>query len=226
MIEIETSLFYIIIFLTVSSALLLIGVLILYLNLVRKYIVVQEARQKAEINEQEAVRQRMNEAYRKADAIVQESDNRAKVMLASTENVVNEIKQSLAREFEQISRGYDAYYKEIIDYVKNEATEVVQSTKKDISATFGEEIATIGKNLGEQFSQSSEDFRKNFEAAYKRLEDDLLTYKKQRMQQIEDTLLDVVNEVLTNSLSRQISKSEHQELVIHALEKAKKEGVI
>jgi len=80
--------------------------------------------------------------------------------------------------------------------------------------------------LGEQFSQSSEDFRKNFEAAYKRLEDDLLTYKKQRMQQIEDTLLDVVNEVLTNSLSRQISKSEHQELVIHALEKAKKEGVI
>src|SRR3989344_4813539 len=131
MIEIETSLFYIIIFLTVSSALLLIGVLILYLNLVRKYIVVQEARQKAEINEQEAVRQRMNEAYRKADAIVQESDNRAKVMLASTENVVNEIKQSLAREFEQISRGYDAYYKEIIDYVKNEATEVVQSTKKD-----------------------------------------------------------------------------------------------
>ncbi len=109
----------------------------------------------------------------------------------------------------------------------------VGSTSTDFSKTYSttlQQLATqsltdfhsVVKTMEEDLQKQTKDFSATMLPG---LEKELEEYKKLRLQQADRTINHVIQEVSQQILNKALSLEDHQQLLIEALEKAKKEGV-
>ena len=108
----------------------------------------------------------------------------------------------------------------------------VGSTSTDFSKTYSttlQQLATqsltdfhsVVKTMEEDLQKQTKDFSATMLPG---LEKELEEYKKLRLQQADRTINHVIQEVSQQILNKALSLEDHQQLLIEALEKAKKEG--
>ena len=83
------------------------------------------------------------------------------------------------------------------------------------------EFQTITKNMEVDLQNQTKNYR---DSMLPKLQKELEEYKAMRMQQAERTITHVIQEVAQDILNKSLSLEDHEQLLIEALEKAKKEG--
>lgn len=97
-----------------------------------------------------------------------------------------------------------------------------QGNLEQLSAQSMTDFANITHGLEENLKKQIQDFQNNLLPS---LEKELEDYKQLRFEQAEKTITVVVQRVAQEVLNKAITVPDHQNLMIEALEKAKKEGL-
>jgi len=101
-------------------------------------------------------------------------------------------------------------------------TQSYQESLRQIATSSLTDFQTVAKNLEAEMEQQVRTFR---ETILPGMEKELEEYKKSRMKQTEQTISQIVQTVSQELLNKSLSLTDHQNLLIESLEKAKKKGL-
>lgn len=178
----------------------------------------------------------LNRAQEKAEALVEEAVIKSKEVLAETEVFKEDIEKNLRSVFEKavdknvrklesqaesLSGDFEKMFKDIrsryLEQTKDLLDTLQVSGKKGI-----DEIGTVVKEetLGFQF-----DLDKKLAEEIAKVSQEVEAYKAEQLKTINESMSKIIAKVSQEVLGKTIPLSDHEDLVIEALEKAKKEGL-
>lgn len=124
---------------------------------------------------------------------------------------VNEkIQDSLLREAEKKMDEFDKGYSQAQSVLFDE----VRSTAAEAGKTMSEEISKIHQSTEESLKQKNIQIKKDIE-----------NYKEEKLRELDKEIYKIISEVAQKTIGKATDLSTHEELVMEALEKAKKEQI-
>lgn len=131
------------------------------------------------------------------------------------QRVLREFSQQIAKEVSNLSKFSLETQNKILAEAKNKILELNQAAEKEFI-----KIQEANLKTSTQISQSvRETLNKKVQETEKEIED----YKRERLKEIDRKIYLLLGEVAKKTIGRAIDLSDHEKLVIEALEKAKKE---
>ena len=174
---------------------------------------IDEQRRKTDENYHHVV----DEALAKERKILEDAASEATQIISKTEFLTDESKNALGQALEKME-----------DQIEKDAGTTSHAFNKTYSTSLQKlaaeslkEFQTITKNMEVDLQNQTKNYR---DSMLPILQKELEEYKTMRMQQAERTVTHVIQEVAQEILNKSLSLEDHQQLLIEALEKAKKEG--
>jgi F0F1-type ATP synthase membrane subunit b/b' len=131
------------------------------------------------------------------------SDSSKYAVTQALENIAKDIQSQAAN----IAQGFMGNYQNSLKGLSDQSLLNVQNITKGLETELQTELAKFHEKMLPE------------------LEQELENYKQARLKQIEETVTRVIGEVSQEVLNKSINISDHENLVIQSLERAKKEGV-
>ncbi len=178
-----------------------------------------------------------SQMHKKADEIIEEARQKANKILADAHFI--EDKERLAfnenlhasstnqiKDFEKVSQDFLKAYQNELDIIKGNTIQVLKNISKDIEKDTLFEIKDFKEILKKDTFASQKIVEEKIEDAYKRVEKEIENYKKERLQRVEENIYKTLQEVSKLVLGKTLSLQDHENLIIDALNQAKKENAI
>ncbi len=134
--------------------------------------------------------------------------------------------QKLEEEMLQLTKFLLQNKKKIFQETKNKISELSQAAKKELSKiqelnlrTSNELSKDFANKLGEIYRSINEIINKKVI----KVEEEIKNYKKEKLKEIDGDIYKMLGEVAKKTIGKTIDLSDHEKLVMEALEKAKKE---
>lgn len=222
----EPLLFYGAVFLTSLLGLTLGIVALSFRELIKKYYNLKEEyeRQAGELTaKKEALSQ---EAKKTAEKIVTDAQLKAQVIISEAGTFSAKSKEDFSREVKKATEVQIANFQTALSISQKEAGEVFGGISKNVKAEVENQITALRRALEEEINRSKIDARKSINEAYQKVEEEVEVYKGLRLKQLDERIFEILGEVITKATGRVLDFEEHEELVIKALEEAKKQNVL
>jgi vacuolar-type H+-ATPase subunit H len=152
-------------------------------------------------------RQILTDATDEATQIISHAQSLTQASQDSVNQAVKAVVSEIHKEGTAISQAFTADYSSSLKKVTTDSLTEFQTT-----------MTTLQTDLKKQIHEFHD-------SLLPEVEKELARYKQARIEQIDKTVLAITQKAAQDILNKAIPLSEHQQLVIDALEKAKKEGV-
>jgi len=221
----EPSLINIVIIVSVSFGLLLIGVIITYFWLIRKYLSLEheKVQNQAQISAQS--QKLIQDAQASATQIVKDATIKAEAIIKGAQDISTNQQQVIAQALETQSQKYIAVYQQSLKSIEGQILTAVKGAPEDIKKGIQAQIDLVGQELAKELAGTQNQFRVAMDTAYKNMQADLENYKKAKMAKVDESIMDAVEEIAKEVVARSIPVEDHEELILKSLEQAKKEGL-
>ncbi|MCL4387176.1 hypothetical protein M1307_02130, partial [Patescibacteria group bacterium] len=150
---------------------------------------------------------------------------KANQIISSSEVLKTRNLDNIQKQIDKADSYYLKTYEEVISKMHQESIKVFQNIPEYIKALLSKEVSDIKGQLFSGIGKTQEDARELILAAYKKVDQEVETYKKVRLDALDKSILNIVQEVSRKVLIREIDMNEHEKLVVKALEEAKKQNV-
>lgn len=175
------------------------------------------------------------DAHKEAVEIVRTAAEKAQEILKSAEVIKQETIENLSREITAISEQHQRYlkdaslkYVETYEHMAERAQEeylntlhaASQSMAQDAKQTLGM-FETFLKDQTVGYKQAME---RKIEELRKQVNEYVHEYKKDKLQRVDNVINEIIVSVAKSVIGRSLNIKEHNELVLKALDEAKKEG--
>lgn len=230
-----------------SLLVIIFGLLVFY-NLFSRWLSFLKREQQR--TQQEIINDAYTEAYKIIDnakkqslSLIKDANSKAQETLLQGKEVsqdvrnqwekkLTEISQELSASFENSTNSILSFYEDLIEKQKKEGHALLTTTSREIEEevldevgefkdTLEEESHIFSNNLHQQTvgleKQLSDKLQKEFENAQK----DIALYKKHRLEEVDQTIVQIVEKVAREVIGDTISMQEHQNLIFRSLEKIK-----
>lgn len=213
----ETTLIYIVILTVASLSVLLVGLFVAYLSLLRRYVKLQKEKYEGlgfgrlfdKTHEQ--LRDLLNTARLKIEEILEGSQ------VTSDENT-KIFKDNLDKSMQIYVNSFNDALKESQD----KAIKMLLNIPQDITGSLDKQLAEVRGKIESEIHLYLEEAKKTISEAYKNAEDEVEKYKNRRLKEVDDSIIDILQEIARKVLLREINQEEHEKLVMRALEEAKR----
>lgn len=132
---------------------------------------------------------------------------------------IGNLKNDFQRTSEEIIKNYQSQFKG--------GDQEVQKVISEISRQVTEEIKKVSRTLSGELTQKFDEIYQSTKGALSNkvaeTEKEIENYKKQRFKEIDREIYQLIREVAKKTVGKSIDLSDHEKLVMEALEKAKKE---
>ena len=95
----------------------------------------------------------------------------------------------------------------------------------DVKKGIQDQLLLVGENLSKELTGTQNEFRNALENTYKSMQVDLDKYKKAKLAKVDESIVNAIEEIAKVVIAKTIPIEEHEELVVKALDQAKKEGL-
>lgn len=178
----------------------------------------------------------LEEAHEKAQDIIDQANKKATEILASSksyeDNSTQEMKTKLeelekqqAQIFTKASEDMKIAYQNMITQIQDQDINTLKTMTKDIQDDVLADFKEFRDDLEKETLNSEKIVKEKIDEEYLSIEKDLEEYKKQKYKKIDEDIYKILYRVSEMVLNQGISYDKHKELVIEALETAKKEQV-
>ncbi len=131
----------------------------------------------------------------------------------------------------------DALSEDVKKKVEGQLSDVVKNTKTNLDEKIEELVVELKNQLSSQTLGSDKSIkeglmgieeaaRKVIEEEYIQTKNELAAYKKQKMTEIDAKVKEILPQVLKEVVTKSLSPSQQEELVLNALENAKRENLL
>lgn len=176
-------------------------------------------------------------ANQKAAEVIEQANNKASKLLEKTEFQIEDLREAARQNYQRVQGQHlqqmETFLKGIKEDEQNFFVQLRENLVKDakaISLQSVEGIETqsekILSTLKEKVAHSEEDIAKQISSSIQSANQEIEKYKQQQMDRIDHSIVNLVKHTVEKVISKSLNLTEHQELVIEALEQSKKEGVI
>ncbi len=227
--SIEPIVFFDLVIATVVLAATLGVVIHSYVKTIEKFKILQETRLTWQKKESDIE----NQAHKKASLILQDARNKG-IKIISEANVSQDLlKKAFEEELKKVSldQGKEiktiseellkVYQKELTDLKQNNI-KIISNISKDIESSTRAELEDFKEILKKETFASQKIVEGKIEQDYQIVEKKLQAYEAERIKKIEDHIYNIIQNVSKEVLGKTLSLQEHEQLVIDALEKAKR----
>lgn len=141
----------------------------------------------------------------------------------SVSNAWKNIKNDTALYFQKAINNFIINYQKQLNETKADSIKQVNN----ISNNIGKDAVLVLKQLTEDFQNEISSFRKiasgKINVFYQQTEKEIKEYKDEKLEEIDDKINAVIRQAAEEVIGKSLDTESHQELVLDALEKAKKE---
>lgn len=149
----------------------------------------------------------LEDATHEADEIITGAEYISKSSREAVHDALSTMIFDIQKESGEIAHNFNITYANSLKQLTQDSLQDFQDVSKELKTDLEEQI-------------------KNFrETLLPNMEKELEAYKLSRMQEIEKSLSSIVQKVSQEVLNKSLSLTDHEALVIEALEKAKREGL-
>lgn len=167
----------------------------------------------------------IDDANSKGLDIVQKASIFANATNSDFNSQLGNVTSMQVKAFEKTTADFIKLYGTVLSDLRSKNIEIFQNISKNI------EISTLGevkkfKNTIEQETISSQKMLKSkIEHEYFLAKKDIENYRQQELKMVDDNVYEILEKVSSLVLGKAIKVSEHEGLILEALETAKKEGI-
>jgi hypothetical protein len=223
--EIDPNIFYILSFFSASMGLLLVGIFIMYLRIVKRYISLKDESNKFKTEYGEKSNQDIVKAGQEARKILESAQLKAQEMINTSQMFNDEQKAKIADMLSRVSNEEVLEYKKIIDEAGKVSINAVQRLSEDVKSQITPELGKIKETIESEIKSASDETKTAISSAYAIVEKEVGDYKKKMYGEIDKLTFSAVKELSQKVLGKAISTKDQEDLVISALEEAKKQRI-
>lgn len=207
-----------------------------YSNLLNKFENAEKQNQFLRFHLQEKSLQKINAARDKSLGIIADATQQAEEILKRAEIMKSTANEQVMNELHDLSQKQkDALQSASTDLVSSfeEAVKQIQQTDKGLLSDTVKQMQEVAagevKSFGEKLHQETVGQEKmidqKVEEAYKKAQDELDDYKKERLEKIDKDISLMIQAITKDIFGKSLSLENHKDLILQAIEKAKKEMV-
>lgn len=221
MLNLESTLIYTVILLIVALILLLIAVVVGYLRLINKYLALKQGG-----DEQIDPKVLLAQAQAKSQKILEDAYSESKKIMAKSQEFLVREEGEIAKELGKTTQTYLNVYSKTLDDINTNSTKVVQALPNEIKTFVVTAIDDFRLSLSQEVAKVANQTSQALKEGYIKAQQEVEAYKKERLRQIDEQALKLIQEVTRKVLGKEISLEEHEKLVLKALEEAKRQGIL
>ncbi|GAF70001.1 unnamed protein product, partial [marine sediment metagenome] len=190
--------------------------------LTKKYMLLKEEKVKAsETPRTDSLKRTQIEAQK----LIDEASQKAQEIIRNTKTFTDKSTNLLTQEIQNATQNYAVLYGETLRRIQDESVKIVATIPNDVKESVINELTSLRSILQDELKRSQEEARKIIGQVYKEVETEIENYKEKRMKQLDDSILEIVEQVSRKVLAKEISLEEHEKLVMKALEEAKRQEI-
>lgn len=175
-------------------------------------------------------------AHEKAQEIIEQANHQALTILSNTkayeQSSNDELREKLAllekqqeTIFNQATEEMKTAYQDLLTQIQEEDIHTLKSMTKDIEADVLADFNEFRTSLEKQTINSEKFVKEKINEEYTTLQKELEAYRKEQYQKIDRDIYKILYRVSEMVMSQGISFDKHKQLVLEALDRAKKEQV-
>lgn len=187
----------------------------------------REAHEKAELL--------LENARKESLRIVEDANKKAGELLQQTQAVKNtfesevtsHLKDFSEKEKERIaaaSREMTDAYRQMLELTKQQYGSAMANTAKEMASEAQKSVQTFGEFLKEQTVRYEGSLHQQIQAGFMSTQKEISDYKRESLRKVEDAIYRILNLVSKSILGKALSLEDQQDLVVRALDEAKKQG--
>ena len=216
----DPSIIYILILMLVSLFIFCVGLVALYLRLMKRYDELKHGKE-ANIDPETL----LSQARLRSQQILEEAHVKAAQVLTRSQDFVKDESGVIAKELQKLHQTYAKTYSDAIESSKSSAEKMIQNIPQDVKVSLITAIDSFRVSLMHEVNKAQTQASAAIKEAYEKAAEEVNKYKEQRMSQVDKSILTIVKDVSEKVLSKSISIEEHEKLVQKSLEEAKKQRI-
>ena len=165
-------------------------------------------------------------ANRKAEEIILQAIELKHESVASLQTSQDAMIQNQAEVMKQISEDLFSKQREEVNKINEENIKILTNVYKDIEESAKSDFANYKKIVQEQTFQAEKIAQDRINQEYQKLESEIAELKQKKLKELNDNINNMLLKISKEVIGKSLDISEHEDLVIKALDKAKKEGII
>ncbi len=178
----------------------------------------------------------LEEARLKATKIIEGADEKAAQVINKGEILNSDSKRRLEEALEILIKHQTAYfekasedflktYKEQLNSLKEKNIQILTNASKDIEVHSLKEVKDFDTVLEKETVDSQKIIESKIEQEYARVQKEVEDYKNQMLKKADEQIYRIIKEVSKTVIGKSLSLEEHEEFIIDALNKAKREAL-
>lgn len=232
--QIEPTIFFNIIGSLFVLGIALIVVAFLYLKTLKKLDRLHKREVKLEEETHKKALLLIQNSRGKAYEIIQDANKKAFEILKNAASVTDKSKSVLEKELEEVYKkqvedlGITSNellddYQKLLQDAKKDSLNMVKNISKSIEMSALSEVQDFKEVLRQETLASQKVVAEKIEQEYNQIEEDVKEYKAQKLKEVEDSIYSLLKRVSEETIGKSLNLEQHEELVLEALEKAKRE---
>lgn len=219
-------LFYGTIILTALMGAVLGYVAISYRKLIEKYEKIRASQEEEAHGLETQKTQIIEEGRRQAGLIIADAQTKAAKLVGEAGTFSDQTKQILEIELKKTQAAELDYYRKALEEIQKGAVATLGGIPKDVKDVVVKEIDAVRASLSLEIQKAQQETRQMLAASYKKMEEEVEAHKKERLKKIDEKIFEILKIVATRAIGKSLSFEDHEDVVIKALEDAKRENVL
>ncbi len=168
----------------------------------------------------------LDDARQEALSTIQQANQKATHLIKLGGKFAEEQKTELAKKLKETSSQEFDTYKETLQKSQFQLLDVMGEVTDELQRTSETELTHFRQELVKATAETQQLFVTQLQRELAETTDDVSHYKQQLINRATAQMYDVIETIVKNVLHKTLTRTEHEALVIEALEEAKKNHVI
>ena len=164
-------------------------------------------------------------ANKKAQDIILQANHIRDESTADFQKAVDAMLSNQKEVLELTSLSIARKYEEEINRINKENIQTLQNIYKDIETSTKSDFTKYKEFIQQQTFDAEKIAKERIEEEYKKLENEINLRKEKELKKLNDDIYTILLNISKEVVGKSMNFSDHQDLIIDALERAKKEGI-
>lgn len=212
----------------------IVTLIVAYLNLSRRLKKAEAERDVLKKTGSAGAEAVLEDARKQAMIIVQRAQEKAQAILSETKQFQLDAKRILETEMKDVASTQSAEiqkasneliknYELSLSKVKEDDINMFKTMTQSIQKDMEKEMLEFKTTLEKETVSSKQSIEKKLQDQYTQVGTEIEEYKKQQIQKVDSHILALIEKATLLAIAKSLSLQDHQDLVLEALQEAKKE---
>ncbi|OGM28142.1 hypothetical protein A2801_03075 [Candidatus Woesebacteria bacterium RIFCSPHIGHO2_01_FULL_41_10] len=165
-------------------------------------------------------------AREQAHTIVSQADTKASTIVSQADVFSSQVKQQFSTDLTAIVKKEEIDFEGLQKQIHESAIQILQEISNSIKSDTHKSVEEFQLALSVEMKKSQDQVRQSIEAGYANVKREVDAYQLLLMTQVEKQIYEIVRTTAKKVIGSSLSIEEHQELIIKALEEAKREHIL